>query len=230
MTAAIHQPNFFPWPGYFRKMAESDVFIFLDNVDITLGSSKSITHRTRIKTAQGEAWLSVPLRKGSSKLIREQQIDNSQPWARKMLTTLHHNYARCPFYASLMEWFEPFLLEHHENLSELNIRLIRRCCAMLDITTTTRVASEMEPESTDRNNRLIQLCVQAGADEYLSGKGGAGYNAEEEFASRGVRIRYIQYPDFVYPQLHGPFLAGLSLLDMYCNLGPESKKFFTSPL
>jgi len=33
-VVAIHQPNFFPWLGYFDKMARSQCFVFLDDVQI----------------------------------------------------------------------------------------------------------------------------------------------------------------------------------------------------
>ena len=34
--AAIHQPNFFPWLGYFECIDNVDVYVFLD--DVSFGS------------------------------------------------------------------------------------------------------------------------------------------------------------------------------------------------
>lgn len=226
MTIAIHQPNFFPWAGYFRKIKESDIFVFLDTVDITLGSSKSITHRTKIKTPNGENYLTVPLRKRESKLIKDILIDNAQPWKKKMLTNIQHNYSKANCYEETMNWFEPFLNQEHEFLSAMNISLLKKICALLKIKTDLKTASELKIEHDDRNLRLIEICKSLGGTIYLSGKGGAGYNAENIFAENKIDIRYIQYPEFNYPQLHGDFLAGLSLLDMLFNIGIDSQKFY----
>ena len=45
MKIAIHQPNFFPWAGYFLQDLFVDIFVFLDDVQY---SKNSYTNRASI--------------------------------------------------------------------------------------------------------------------------------------------------------------------------------------
>ncbi len=58
MIVSIHQPAYLPWLGYLDRIARSDLFIFLDNVQF---ERNSFTNRNQIKTANGPVWLTVPV-------------------------------------------------------------------------------------------------------------------------------------------------------------------------
>ena len=77
---AVHQPNYFPWIGYFHKLAAADIFVLLDNVEFQRGNASSVTNRTTIKVSQGIQKMTVPvLRAGSSPLVQDVLIDQRQP-------------------------------------------------------------------------------------------------------------------------------------------------------
>ena len=82
---AIHQPNFLPWIGYFYKIVKSDIFVFLDNVQYT---KNSFINRNKIKTSQGEMWLTVPVSFSFGQLIRKVRINNLVDWQKKHLRRL----------------------------------------------------------------------------------------------------------------------------------------------
>src|SRR5262245_57551917 len=91
---ALHQPNFFPWLGYFDKLVRADVFVVLDNVQC---SKTGGTWSNRVRLLGGDAprWITMPVVRAYSgvRLVREMQIDNEQPWRRKFLQTLRTYYA-----------------------------------------------------------------------------------------------------------------------------------------
>ena len=57
-TAAIMQPTYLSWLGYFNLVDRSDVFVFLDSVQF---DKRSWQQRNRIKTSTGELMLTVPV-------------------------------------------------------------------------------------------------------------------------------------------------------------------------
>ena len=46
MRIAIHQPNYIPWCGFFAKMKACDIFVFLDDAEIS--TRQSYVYRSKI--------------------------------------------------------------------------------------------------------------------------------------------------------------------------------------
>ena len=59
-VAAIMQPTYLPYLGYFQLIAAADVLVFLDDVQF---ARRTWQQRNRILGAAGEVMLSVPVQK-----------------------------------------------------------------------------------------------------------------------------------------------------------------------
>lgn len=215
-VCAIHQPNFMPWLGYFHKMEKSDVFVFLDNVDIVTGSAKAITNRIKIKTRQGAIWLTVPIKKGSSKKIADQAIDGTS-WKGKALKTIDQAYSKASNFESIMPVVEQIINCDSQSLAEFNIHGIQTIARLLKINTPVTSASQLPIDSQDKNERIVQICKYLDASFYYSGQGAKKYHNESVFREAEIRIEYAEFIHPVYPQLHGAFLPGLSAIDYLFN-------------
>ena len=220
-VCAIHQPNFFPWLGYFYKIAKSDVFVILDTVDIEIGTADAITNRTRIKTSSGVQWITVPVKKGESKLIKDIAIDNTRKWRETMLKTIFFQYKKSQNFDSFYPVVVDLLNYTTDSLSEYNVHIIESMSKYMGLETKIVLASGMNNLSDDRNMRLIDICRQNGCDTYLSGNGGRKYHDEQLFVDNGVVVKYTDFVHPEYMQLHGDFVKGLSAIDYCFNDGKK---------
>ncbi len=225
MIAGIHQPNYIPWSGYFYKIANSDIFIFLDNVPYT---KNSFINRNKIKTQHGEAWMTISvLTKGRyGQMINEVEINNNIPWGKIHWKTIEANYAKAPYFEEYKHLFEDIYQKKWENLMEFNEAMIKMICEILCIKNIKFIrASELDVSG--KNTRLlINICKAVGADSYFSGSGGKKYMDEELFEEEGVKLKYSEFQHPVYDQLWGDFSPNLSVIDLIFNKGGSNLELF----
>ena len=61
ILVAIHQPNFFPWLGYFDKIRRADFFILLDDVQYPKTGAGSWSNRVKVMINGEGRWLTAPV-------------------------------------------------------------------------------------------------------------------------------------------------------------------------
>ena len=93
----------------------------------------------------------------------------------------------------------------------------------LNLTTPTVDSSTLK-KSSDRSQRLLDICKQLNASCYISGISGKDYLDEKIFHNSGIKIIYENFQHPVYNQIHGDFVENLSILDLLFNEGENSQK------
>ncbi len=221
MIAAIHQPQFIPWLGYFDKIDQSDVFIFLDNVQY---KKNEYQNRNRIKMVDGWQWFTVPVLYKFPQKINEVRINNKIDWKKKHLHALITNYSRARYFERYIEYFKELYSKEWEYISDINIEVTRQLAEFLGIKNKFLVASKLAPEliGEEPTERLIELCRLSKSDTYLAGKDGAKYMDIEKFTKSGIKLTFQDFKHPVYNQLFGKFEPNMSVIDLLFNHGEES--------
>ena len=205
-------------------IAAVDEFILYDNTQYT---RRDWRNRNQIKTPQGVKWLTVPVKvKGQyHQFICETEIDGTN-WAEMHWKAFAQNYRRAPHFDEVSDLFEPLYQQRkHTHLSILNRDLIKVICAYLGI--TTKISNSCDYRSiAGQSERLADLCVQAGATEYISGPLAKDYIDENPFTELGIKLTWFDYDGYPeYPQLWGQFTHGVTILDLLFNCGKEACRY-----
>lgn len=218
---AIHQPNFFPWLGYFDKIVRSDVFILLDDVQFPK-TGGAWSNRVKLLIGGEGNWVTAAIDRDFSgtRSINEMSFLSKNPWRDKIKKTLEFNYKKHAFYAETMDWFEPLLMNQEANIAAYNMHLIRTVVQLLGLgEEKLKVASELDAHGQS-NERLCSLTQLAGGGVYMCGGGADGYQDQAVFSKYGLQLRYQSFKHPIYLQKGSKaFVAGLSVVDACMNLG-----------
>jgi hypothetical protein len=230
MRVVILQPSYIPWRGFFHQIAKSDLFIFYDDVQY---DKRGWRNRNRIKTAQGPAWLSIPVfNKGAQTEhlpISTIQIVWDRPWNREHWNSIQLAYRKAPYFEQMAGVLEPFYSSKPDFLADFTISLTIALARHLGITHTRFMrSSEMEGVEGTKTDRLLSILKKVGATHYISGPSARDYIEKEKFQQAGISLEFLVYDYPEYPQLYPPFEPQVSIIDLMSMTGPDALKYILS--
>lgn len=189
MTAiAIMQPYFLPYAGYFRLIAQTDLFVVYDCVQFP---RRGWVHRNKLVDAQGqEQWLTLPLKPAPQDvLIRDLAFADDAA-------------------AILAERLRPFPVAsrdgpHGPLLDEVRrtegrpvdyiTGLLERACDLLGLRWNVVRSSSLDvPASFRAQDRILEIARRLGATRYLNAPGGRDLYDAQTFAAAGIELAFLE--------------------------------------
>jgi hypothetical protein len=237
------QPYFFPYLGYFHLLAAVDRVYLYDLVPFTSGGW---VNRNRVMLRDGSVhWLTVPVRHSYPyRPIRETALDGGA-WHKRLVSTIHSNYRRSPFYDEAFPVVSAALDPHATSIGELCVASVLAVARHLDLPTeivtdsaefTAIEGALVADHPADhplagtagaldtKTRRLIMLCQRAGAREYVNPIGGQALYSKEAFAHHGIALSFVQSTLRPYRQPSAEFVPGLSIIDLLMRCGREGTR------
>ena len=228
MIVAIHQPEYLPWLGFFKKMMNVELFVFLDDVQFR---KKGWQNRNRIRINDGTALLSIPVHTHSYPKINEVTIDNEKNWSIRHKKSILYNYARAPYFDEIKDFIESIFEKKFQYLLDLNTEIIKFIMNELEIKSKIVFSSELEI-SKKGSDRVLDICKAVGADHYITGTFWAESNLRvEEFKKSNIDVEFQKFQHPIYKQIHGEFIPEMSIIDLLFNEGrKEAKKILQNSI
>ncbi len=217
-TVVIHQPDFLSYLGFFHRLLYADLYIVLDDVQF-VHSNRAWTNRDKIKTQNGEKWLTISVNKAPRNTkINEVIINDEVDWKSQNLALIKQNYKNAMFYEEILPYIERLYAHNLTKLADFGMESVRMLIELFDIDVDIVFSSELISTKT-KSKRLVELLEQVQATHYLSGVGARDYHIDEPFQKSGIEVVWQDFKHPIYPQLYSEFIPYLSSIDLLFNCG-----------
>lgn len=217
------QPTYLPWLGYFDLIDQVDKFVFLDDVQL---AKRSWQTRNRIKTAQGELFLTIPVKKTNKRdetLICDTVISEDEPWKKRHVRSIELAYKKAPYFDLALPFIKKIIFNEEKKLADYNIYIIEKIAAKLCLKTDFIRSSGLKGIIGKKDARLVSICKHIGCDEYVAVQGSAAYIEKEspggDFTKNNLKFFYHSYEHPIYDQINGNFISSMSVVDLFFNHG-----------
>ncbi len=219
----ISQSMYFPWIGMLEQLKIADVFVYYDDVNF----SRGFLNRVQIKTKDGSAWLTVPIKKwhrGDN--IDVIQVNREINWEKNHLTQFEEAYKHALYKNDALDLMEELFRYEFNFLHELTRKSTFLLSKYFDIIGETQfVDSAKMGIGGSSSERLFKICKTLKASKYITGHGAYNYLDHTLFSEGGIQVNYMNYTMKEYPQSHGEFTPYVSALDLVAHCGKSGAEY-----
>lgn len=205
------QPYLLPYLGYFQLINAVDVFVIYDDVNYI---KQGWINRNRILVNGSEHKFNIPLKGGGSqnKRINEIEIEGNLS---KLLKTIEQAYKKAPYFAEVYPLFTNILSYKEANLAKYLTNSLNSVISYLDIQVSVLISSEIQKDISLKGiDKIIDICKQLKATNYINAIGGQELYSKEFFAENGINLNFIESKPIVYLQFKNQFIPSLSIIDV----------------
>jgi len=225
MIISIHQPQYLPWLPYYSKISNSDLFVFLDDVQY---QKNGLHNRNELKNSNGRFWLTIPVSASFGDKLFEVEILNDS-WVKKHIKSIRFNYSKAKNFMFFEKYIEPIISRKYSKLVDINIKLIETISRDYFNINTKFVRQSDIITSGEGTELILEICQKTGSKKYISGPGGKNYLNEDEFKKKQIDIIYLKNSlPLEYPQLYPKqsFINDISALDFILNVGGDWLSYY----
>lgn len=226
MIIGIHQSGYFPWMGYFDKMAKSDLFILLDEVQ--LSDNSEMFRNVFLNKAGQKKYLTICYDKKDymSKKNCEIHTNKNIKWQTDHKNFIVDTYKKSPFFNEIWDKILFIFEKEYDFAYDSSVDTVNVISNMLNIQTKIIRQSEIQYDRSLKKNELVlELCKKNKATVYLSGNGARSYMNVEDFNKCGIEVEYQKFEYPIYKQMNtSDFVPNLSIIDIFFNCGIEKTK------
>ncbi len=174
MILTIHQPNFFPYCGFFQKVQQADRIVLLGHCQFEKNNYQN-------RFLLDDKWYTLSVNAKTSNIIDKKYVFHEKDW----------NFIKNKLSHYKLELFDDCI---SESVFLTNVNIIKRIMTLFQFD-VDKVASDY-PTDKKSTARLVDICLKNGADKYLSGISGNSYLNLDLFADSGIDVIY-QKSDFI---------------------------------
>jgi hypothetical protein len=224
MKAAIMQPYFLPYIGYFQLISAVDVFVIYDNIEFT---KKGWINRNRILVNGKDDYFTLPLKKASDFLnVNQRELSESyHKDSIKILSKIAELYKKAPHYNEVFPLIKKVFMVENQNLFDFIFNSLKIFCDYLEIKTDFVVSSSvLIDHSLKSQNKVIAICKQLEATNYINAIGGQELYDKEMFEKNKIELNFIKTEPIKYKQFDNDFIPWLSIIDVIMFNSLEESK------